>query len=265
MTSRSLPALAALCMIATGLHLHAQTALPPFSTFFKANSSIQQIATDSAGDIFVVGEAPLNSPNVFVAKLDPATANITWIVYIGGSSAETASGLAVDAPGNVYVTGTTTSNSGLPLPFATKLSANGAIVYSGLFSNGQSEVPSAIAVDSSGEAIISGTNPPFVTKLDATGTKVVFSNSTVGGSSIALDAANNIYLAGSAPFSSPYPTTQGAFQTTVTRPTPVSCTLGPCSSPSPIATDQYVTKLSADGSTLVYSTYLSGSWGSYNT
>jgi len=265
MTSRSRPALAALCVVATGLRLHAQTALPPFSTFFKANSSIQQIATDSAGNIFVAGQAPLNSPDVFVAKLDPATAKITWIVYIGGSSAETAAGLALDAAGSVYVTGTTTSNPGMPLPFATKLTTNGAIVYSSLFSNGQPEVPSAIAVDSSGEAIISGTNPPFVAKLDASGANVVFSNSMVGGSSIAVDSANNIYLAGSAPFSTPYPTTQGAFQTTVTRPTPVSCTLGPCANPSPIATDQYVTKLSADGSTLLFSTYLSGSWGSYNT
>jgi len=227
MTFRPWLSIVALSACAMPLTVHGQTTLPAFSTFLKANSSIQQIATDPSGNIYVVGQVPANDQDVFVTKVNPGNAGFAWIVYFGGSSVETAGGLAVDAAGNAYITGSTTSpdfpstpqttgplpsDPSMQIPFAAKVNTNGAIVYSTLFSNGASAVPAAIAVDGSGDAIISGIaretnftttpdaynnpwsgNPPFVTKLDPTGTKVLFSVVGVGGSSMALDAANNIF------------------------------------------------------------------------
>jgi hypothetical protein len=85
------------------LTVHGQTTLPAFSTFLKANSSIQQIATDPSGNIYVVGQVPANDQDVFVTKVNPGNAGFAWIVYFGGSSVETAGGLAVDAAGNAYM------------------------------------------------------------------------------------------------------------------------------------------------------------------
>src|ERR1700728_3459120 len=122
----------------------AQTALAPFSTFLKENSSIQQIATDPSGNIYVFGQVsesptPGNGQDVFVAKLDPAASKFIYFVYLGGSSMETAAGLAVDAAGNAYIAGSTasldfptlpqtagppSSNPALPFPFVAKLNAN---------------------------------------------------------------------------------------------------------------------------------------------
>jgi len=156
------------------------------------------------------------------------------------------------------------------------------VAYSTLFSNGAPAVPSAIALDSAGEVVISGmtssaafpstagaynnpwnTTPPFVTKLDATGTKLIFSAVGVGGSSVALDPAGNIVVSGSTT-SGLYPVTAGVFQSTVaTKP---QCDLvGPCSGEVYMTSDQYATRMRADGSKLLYSTFLTGSSGSYNT
>jgi hypothetical protein len=278
--------------------------LPPLSTFLKANSTIKQVATDGQGYIYVYGKTKVNSGNgypmdVFIApRLDPAAANVTYTVDIGGSSITRAVALAVDTAGNAYVTGWTNSpdfptvpsaanpaTSSSELPFVSKVSPNGQIVYSTLFSNGVNAIPQSIAIDSSGDAIVSGTAgalpatsgaynnswtsiPPFVTKLDPSGTKLLFSVSGVGGSSLVLDPAGNIYIAGTtSPELFPtttgpqYPTTPGAFQTSYT-PFAI-CPPTPCMIP---ITDgqQYVTKLSADGSKLLYSTFVTGSLGSYN-
>jgi uncharacterized protein (TIGR03437 family) len=237
---------------------------------------------------------PGNGQDVFVAKLDPAASKFIYFVYLGGSSTETASGLAVDAAGNAYIAGSTTSldfptlpqtagppssNPELPFPFVAKLNANGALVYSTLFSNGIPALPAAITVDSNGEALVSGNslasgfpvtpgaysvagmNQPFITKLDVTGTKLLFSVTGVGGSSLALDSANNVFIAGNA-FSMSYPTTPGAFQTTFTPSYTYDC-ISLCLYQFP-SSEQFITKLSADGSKLLYSTFLTGSNGSQN-
>ena len=57
------------------------------------------------------------------------------------------------------------------------------------------------------------TNQWFLTELDAAADKTIFSATGIGGSSIALDAAGNIYMAGSSTGTG-YPTTPGAYRTT---------------------------------------------------
>ncbi len=105
---------------------------------------------------------------------------------------------------------------------------------------------SGIALDSSGNAYVTGSNGyAFVSKLNSSGSALVYSTYLGGGSAdygvgIALDSSGNAYVAGSTD-SSNFPTTAGAFQTTLAG-----------------GGDAFVSKLNSSGS-LVYSTYLGGS------
>jgi len=124
---------------------------------------------------------------------------------------------------------------------------------------------SGIAVDSQNRAVVAGqtcspnfpatdgNTPPvpgacaaFVTKLDFTGSHLVFSTFIAESNSnpgLALDQHDNIYLtATTVPNPAHFPITPGAFQTTPAG-----------------GSDAYVTKLNSNGTALVYSTFLGGS------
>ena len=121
-----------------------------------------------------------------------------------------------------------------------------------------------IAVDINGNAFITGTTASsdfpitsgvqktigggsdvFVAKLNAAGTGLAFSTYLGGGgtdsaTAIAIDSSGNSYIAGNT-YSTNFPTTAGAYQTVYGG-----------------EGDGFLTKLSPDGSSLVYSTYLGG-------
>ena len=97
-------------------------------------------------------------------------------------------------------------------------------------------------------------------ELDPTGVKMIFSALGIGGSAIALDPSGNIYVAGST-IQLDYPTTPGAYQTTF--PKVLNCGSPDCAFPTAGA-NQYVSKVDPTGSTLIYSTALTGTRGSGN-
>lgn len=123
----------------------------------------------------------------------------------------------------------------------------------------------AIAVDSSNRAVVvgftcsqdfplsGGITPPssrfcsvFVTKLDFTGSHLVFSTvlgDNASGAGVALDSMGNIYITGVTRGSN-FPITPGAFQGTFGGGFPNG--------------DAFVTKLNPTGSVLLYSTFLGG-------
>jgi len=151
----------------------------------------------------------------------------------------------------------------------TKLNADGsALIYSTFLGGGEPEWPNAIAIDGSGNAYISGvtrsSNFPvtpgafdttynggwddsFVTKLNASGSGLVYSTFLGGGGSdehgfgIAVDGSGNAYISGHTD-SSNFPVTLGAFDTKYNGGNG----------------DVFVTKLNAAGSALIYSTFLGG-------
>jgi hypothetical protein len=182
--------------------------------------------------------------------------------------------------GNAYVTGITdaatfpttagafqTTNAGGSDTHVTKLNTTGsALVYSTYLGGGGSDNVHAIAVDTSGNAFVTGTtNSPnfptttgafrttlagvadvFVTKLNSTGTGLVYSTYVGGtqgddGWGIALDGSDNAYVTGLT-VSSDFPTTVGAMQ-------PVYGGGG---------TDAFLTVVNSTGTGLVYSSYLGG-------
>jgi uncharacterized protein (TIGR03437 family) len=158
--------------------------------------------------------------------IDPALAFAT---YLGGSAAERARGIAVDNSGNVYVTGFTAS---MDLPVTS------GVVQAGYGGNTASLV--------SGDA--------FVAKYSASGNLLFLTY--LGGrrddiaTAVAVDSAGNPYVTGYTN-STDFPTTPGALQTSFGGfvGTGFALRLG----------DAFLTKLSADGKSLLYSTYLGGS------
>ena len=159
---------------------------------------------------------------------------------------------------------------GLQNAFVTKLNPSGtAVEYSTLLGGNDYDFGFGIAVNKQGDAYVTGTTygifsstfpttsnayqttssgngDAFVSKLSADGSALVYSTflggaGYDGGRGIALDTSGNAYVTGYTQ-SSAFPTTAGAAQTVLNG-----------------AEDAFVTKLSSDGSGLMYSTYLGGS------
>jgi beta-propeller repeat-containing protein len=217
-----------------------------YSTYLGGSSGEEGfgIAVDIAGNAYVTGEtgspdfpttlgafqtAPgFGGNDAFITKLNPTGTVLIYSTYLGGSNSDEGFGIVVDALGNAYVTGTTTSTN-FPTSNAFQI------------------------------AFAGGTRDAFVTKINPAGTGPVYSTYLGGGGddsghSIAVDATGNAYLSG-ATGSINFPTTPGAFQMTFQGGD--GSFLPPFGFLPPL--DAFATKLNATGSALVYSTYLGGS------
>lgn len=149
--------------------------------------------------------------------IDPV---LTYSTFLGGSGADDATAVAVDSQGNAYVAGGTYSSN-----FPTQGPLQGARA---------------------------GGQDAFVSKLSPDGSTVLYST-YLGGSGndeangIALDSTGNIALTGKTE-STNFPKTANAAESTFGGGT--LCTAGAACS------DAFVSKLQANGSALIYSTYL---------
>ncbi|TMG73515.1 MAG: hypothetical protein E6H75_13360, partial [Betaproteobacteria bacterium] len=149
--------------------------------------------------------------------------------YLGGSRSEVGDAIAVDGAGNAYVTGGTNSTD-----FPTTAGAFQTQWASGFDPCGPDPVPPTDV---------------FVTKLNATGTALIYSTYLGGhlddsGTAIAVDAGGNAYITGWTFSRSDFPTTPGAFQ-------PTSTAVNDCFQGA------FAAKLNPAGSQLVYSTFFS--------
>jgi Bacterial Ig-like domain (group 3)/Beta-propeller repeat len=229
---------------------------------------------------FAVGAYDTSKPLV----IDPT---LSYSTYLGGNNDDIGLGIAVDAAGNAYIVGTTSSTNfptaspiqpvlggdGVGNAFVTKINAAGtALIYSTYL--GGSTYPgngdnsgAAIAVDAAGNAYVTGytdsTNFPttanavqpasdgdrdaFVSKLNAAGTALVYST-YLGGSN--LDEGDGIAVDASG----------DAYVTGFTDSTDFPTTTNSLQS-ALNGGAAFVTKLNAAGSGLVYSTYLGGAEG----
>ena len=219
--------------------------------------------------------------DAFILKLNPAGSALVYSTYLGGSGNDQANGIAVDGAGNAYETGTTNS-ANFPIvsafqanasggggdAFVAKLNASGtALVFSTYLGGTGPDGGQAIAVDSAGSAYVAGTTfskdfpttanafqtnaaasaHAFVTKLNPKGNGLVYStylggNQTDFGNGIAVDASGEAYVTGYTA-SSNFPTANAA-----------QGTYGG-------GGDAFFTRLNANGTGLVYSTYVGGSGG----
>jgi uncharacterized protein (TIGR03437 family) len=236
------------------------------------NTSINAVKVDASGNIYVAGfqgtAGTPGSSDAFVAKLSPDGSKILYSTKFAGSKSDYVAALDIDSTGAAYVFGQTQSPD-FPVTvgalqttmlatsvqgFVAKVDAQGRVVYATLI-GGNSDVypsPGGILVDSAGEAIVSGQD--FVLKLDASGGKLLATMRGIGGR-IAADDQGSIYVAG-VDWPSTIPITPGAFQSTHQ--------LNACAGTGQLGLGcsyQYVTKLNAALSQILYSTYVTGSWG----
>ncbi len=134
--------------------------------------SVFGIAADSAGDLYLAGfdyEAhPGAPPSGYAAKLNPTATTLLWTNNFNGL-ADSANSIAVDAVGNVWVGGGTSSpafpNFGWSTgsEFVAQLNASGFAVYSALYPSGT--VSQSLAVDAVGLLHTAGCNA-FVSTLN---------------------------------------------------------------------------------------------------
>jgi hypothetical protein len=277
-----------------------------YSTYLGGSGTeggtVSGIAVDPSGNAYVTGNSssadfpttpgafqtsPAGGADVFVSKLNTAGSALIYSTRLGGSELDRGLEIALDSSANAYVTGDTvspnfpttvgafdtTANGGADT-FVTKLnSAGSALVYSTLIGGTVGDDALDIAVDTSGNAFVTGqtfsTNFPttagavqtvapggdldgFVTKLNASGSALIYSTYLGGNnldysSGVVLDAAGNAYLTGQTA-STNFPTTADAYQKVLGNGT---CGAGFCD-------DVFITKLNPTGSTIVYSTYHGG-------
>jgi uncharacterized protein (TIGR03437 family) len=264
-----------------------------YSTYLGGNAldSGSAIALDAAGNAYVVGTTfspnfPTRNPfqsakgaqqDAFVAKINAAGSAWVYATYLGGNNVDEGNAIAVDAIGNAYVTGYTastdfplaspfrSSNTGSVDAFVTKLNpAGSALVYSTYLGGSATDYGTAIAVDSSGSAYVTGVvtsedfplaNPidntlgshavddAFVAKFNPAGSALVYSTYLGGGGqddpyALAIDQAGNVYVTGRTnssdfPLTNPIQTTRFAF-------------------------DMFVTEINAAGSARLFSTFIGG-------
>ena len=233
--------------------------------------------------------------DAFVTKLSANGGSLIYSTILGGSSVDTGNAIAIDRFGSAYVAGETSSTDFPTTPgafqspasdadngFVTKLSPSGSsFVYSLLLGGGDLDTIMSMALDTQHRVYVTGftcslnfptknafqpvTNSQncadgggdtFVTRINAAGTDLDYSTYLDGtfesiGRGIAVDSTFHAYVTG-ATESPDFPTTPGAFQRTLTAKTIPSF---PHDIPGHNA---YVTKFSADGRSLVYSTFLGG-------
>ncbi|PYQ64475.1 MAG: hypothetical protein DMF54_14175 [Acidobacteria bacterium] len=163
----------------------------------EANDLGFAVAVDSSGSAYVTGSTgssdfpvavgPDLTPNglddAFVAKVKSDGTGLEYAGYIGGASNDSGRGIAVDGSGNAYITGTTLSDQttfpvvGGPDPtyngsddaFVAKVKADGtALDYAGYIGGAGSDLGFAIAVDSSGNAYVTGSTTSSETTFPAT-------------------------------------------------------------------------------------------------
>lgn len=263
-----------------------------------ARGSAWVTGSTTAMDFPVVGAVqpvPGRYGDAFVAKLSPAGSALLVSTYLGGNRADGGEGIAVDRAGRAYITGFTEStdfpirNAIQSLPgglengrppeegvhdaFVTKLAADGSLVYSTYLGGSSYDDGLAVAADPAGHAYVTGIAPSadfpvrhalqpvrrgitdaFVAKIAPAGGTLIYSTFLGGsgyqfGMGIAVAPNGAVTVAGSTA-SPDFP---------LVDPVDGSCL--PVDGSLFCVTDGFISRLSADGQSLDFSTYLGGDQG----
>jgi hypothetical protein len=212
----------------------------------------------------------VNSPTpTATPSATPIPPTLLYSTYHGSWERDSIEDIGKDAAGNIYVAGTTFQNDIYYGDiYVSKFSPNGQnLLYTTIFGGASIDYGYALSVDAAGNATVAGiatsydypllnpiqathaggTYDVVMTKLNPTG-QMIFST-YLGGSGndyadgLATDEVGNVYLAGHTN-STNFPTTAGSYQTS-----------------NQGMYDGYVTKITPNGSAIVWSTYVGGRYG----
>lgn len=192
-------------------------------------------AVDGEGNLYVAGvttssnfpgvnhEVGEDRSDIFVIKFD-ANGRRLYSTVLGGSGVESAAGLAVDARGQAHLAGYSDSPDFPVTPgalrtpgesgaVAIQLDSEGNVLYAARF--GEQLRPAAIALSSSGEALLTGSR--FLVRLNESGSALTYEDYRspwAGGTALATDSEGNVYIAGpTGPLE--LPVTSGAYRSPV--------------------------------------------------
>lgn len=274
-----------------------------FSTYLgaQAHDEVWGMDIDGNGDSYVTGytnstafpttpgtfdPTANGASDIFVSKFSSDGSTLLYSTYLGGGDEDEGWSIKLDGANNTYLAGFTSSTdfpttagafdttyNGAQDAFVTKLNASGtALVYSTFLGGTALDEGRRLLLDSVGKVYVSGwtasvTYPitegvvdptfnggrdGFITVLNETGSTLHFST-FIGGrdwdwvTDITVDAVGDVYVIGYTE-SSNFPSTFCAYDTAING-----------------QTDFFATKLNAEGSKILYSTYLGGGemegWG----
>ncbi|MHA1940351.1 MAG: SBBP repeat-containing protein [Candidatus Hodarchaeales archaeon] len=294
-----------------------------FSTFICSTNdafsdgSLPSIALDSTGNVILaasttsddfettagaINATRIGARDIIVAKISADGSELLYGTFFGGSDEEMVTALEIDGEGNIFLAGQTESTDFMttagaynqshsgPSPdgldvFVVKIYSNGSLAYSTLFGGTGNESYPFLTLDSQGDVIIAGGTSStdmfttadalypspiggdgyifgdylegkddFIVKFSANGSKVLYST-YIGGNqneyinTLTLDSEDNIYIGGSTS-SGDFPVTPGVIRETNGH------------TPSDWIGDMFITKIAADGSEILYSTFFYGGTGS---
>jgi uncharacterized protein (TIGR03437 family) len=219
------------------------------SCFVSSRSTLgKAIAVDAAGNAYLAGNTDTadlptttgallaQGTGAFVAKVNSAGTALLYLTYLGPgynpagpntNAANAVTGIAADAAGNAYVTGSTFDDAfpstagsyqaalaGGTDAFAAKLNPEGSAVVWATYLGGKGDdAAHAIALDSAGNVWVSGTTDSpdspnrqgwsqgsdFVAALNPAGSTLFYSSrlpDDTAAASLAVDAAGTLHFAG---------------------------------------------------------------------
>ena len=252
-----------------------------------------QMEIDDEGNVYIAGRTDSTDlatsgsfddtfnggPNDgFVMKFNPTTNTPYYTTYIGGSGDDFADSLVVDASGNVYVTGWTSSSDfphvnakdtelsgpmdafvlkldsdGNEVAFSTYLGGEGADQGFGItlgldneiLITGQTSSADFFCSEDAYDKTLNGSNDAFLTRMSSDGSEVLYSSYIGGigsesGSCSLADSNGNMYVTG------------------WTR-SPDFVTINPYDGSHNGGQDVFIQKIASNGTTVLYSTYMGGS------
>lgn len=297
-------------------HLDAAGSGLVWSSYLGGAASIEyfyDIELDSSGNVYVTGQSispdfPVTtgafdvthngSADAYVCKINPAATAILYATFLGGSMTDIGVDLAVNAAGEVFVTGMTLSNNFPVTPgsfqpafnggqmdvFLTRLDASGSVLaYSTYIGAGSDEYSDAVVINAADEAFVTGYTSSsafplanafdntynggafygdaFLLKMNAQGNNLIYSTYIGGtfddfGVQLAVTKFDEIWITGSAHINmgsaattDNFPVTTCAYDSTINNTGQVGNSYA----------DVFLAKFSADGSTILWSTYFGGS------
>jgi len=250
------------------------------NSIYGGTEEAQSIAIDKFGSSYITGDTdskdfPITGAAIqtthmggdgiseaFIAIYGSGGA-LSYSTYLGGVGMDFGKGIALDAEGNIYVCGgtqsrdfpttegaySTTYNDKIADVFVIKLNSSGTAAYFSTYIGGYFPQANAITVDEFGNSYIAGSR---VYKLSSDGRELVYSKGlhSLGAdiSDITVDIYGNAYVTGET----------GAYDFPTVDPTQESLSNGYCSDIADDCPDAFVTIINADGTDLLFSTYLGG-------
>ena len=181
------------------------------------------VAVDASGYAYISGHTygDIGGPNAgeedaYLSKFD-SSGNEVWTTQIGTSDRDDSKSVALDASGNIYISGTTESNlggasAGGKDAYLSKFDSGGNEIWTTQIGTSSTDFSYSVAVDASGNVYISGGtygdlggpnagwSDAFLSKFDSGGNEVwttqIGTDRRDSGWSVAVDASGNVYITG---------------------------------------------------------------------